>query len=185
MAVTVTATVGGASSNSYLTVAAADTLFNNRLAVTAWTDASTDDKGRALIMATADIDALRLRGYKVDSAQALQFPRNCQDEATNTIPVAVQKATIEQALAILQNATNGGRTEAQIKGAQGITQHRLGDFSESFGNGAGSGTTGAGPVSGIHMEALKHLRGWITRSGRIIGRQETARRQNGYWWPFV
>lgn len=185
MAVTVTATVGGSSSNSYLTVAAADTIFNNRLAVTAWTDATTDDKGRALIMATSDIDALKLRGYKLTTSQALQFPRNCQDEATDTIPVAIQRATCEQALAILQNSTNGGRTEAQTKSAAGITSHRLGDFSESFGGGGGSGTTGAGPVSGIHMEALKHLRGWICRTGRIIGSQETSRRQNGYWWPFV
>jgi hypothetical protein len=51
------ATVGGPSSNSYLTVAEADAYFDTRLFSTVWTSATTQQKEAALIQATRTIDA--------------------------------------------------------------------------------------------------------------------------------
>ena len=42
------ATIGGTSSDSYITVADADTYHGNNLNVTDWTGASTADKEKAL-----------------------------------------------------------------------------------------------------------------------------------------
>lgn len=70
----VTVTVG---TNSYISVADADSYFADRLFTDSW-DATTDDqKGQALIMATKAIDRQFLKGRKAgtDDEQPLAFPR--------------------------------------------------------------------------------------------------------------
>lgn len=57
MSVTIVATVGGPLSNSYLTLAEADTYHESRLFTDTWDDADVDTKNRALAMATRLIDA--------------------------------------------------------------------------------------------------------------------------------
>ena len=61
--------------NSYISVADADIYFNERLFSEEWTNSVTDNKAKALIMATKKIDNLRLRGMKANQEQTLQFPR--------------------------------------------------------------------------------------------------------------
>lgn len=109
MSVTVIATVGGSTSNSFLTVADADAIANNMLNVADWTGASTDDKGRALIMATTDLTNLDWVGTRATTTQALAWPRtdaviNGRTIADNEIPREVKQGTFDLALALLQEA---------------------------------------------------------------------------------
>ena len=78
MAVTIDATVGGANANSYLTLAAAQTLIDGFVEdddVVAWGTATTDQKNRALVSATQRLDRERFLGAKATDTQALQWPR--------------------------------------------------------------------------------------------------------------
>ena len=76
MTVTVIATAGSSSANSYLTVAAADGLADDRLGTLAWATATTDNKGRALITATRYLDQLEWLGSRASTTQALAWPRS-------------------------------------------------------------------------------------------------------------
>lgn len=113
MTVTVDATVGGANSNSFITVATANDYANNALNVTAWTGATTDNKGRALIMATTDLQPLAWVGLRASDTQALAWPRtdaviNGRPIEDNEIPREVEQATFDLAVSILQGTTASG-----------------------------------------------------------------------------
>jgi hypothetical protein len=110
MTVTVTATVGGASSNSYLSVAAADSIAATMLSTLKWSTATTDEKGKALIAATRYLDQLEWVGTKATTTQALLWPREeaaCgeKDYANNVIPEEIQYATFDLADALLNDTT--------------------------------------------------------------------------------
>lgn len=76
MPVTIDASVGGASSNSYVTLAEAATYMTARLNASAWeTDATTDNKNRALVEATRELNVLVYEGFRAASTQALAWPR--------------------------------------------------------------------------------------------------------------
>ena len=102
MAVVVVATAGASNANSYLTVAAADDLANLYLGTLNWASATTDNKGRALIMATRYLDELRFIGAKATTTQALLWPRSeavCGDWSftSSEIPQPVKQATFDLA----------------------------------------------------------------------------------------
>jgi hypothetical protein len=73
VAATIDATVGGASANSYVTLAAADTYFETTPESSTWSDKTNDAKNRALISATRWIDALTFYGDRCSTAQALKL----------------------------------------------------------------------------------------------------------------
>lgn len=106
---TLVATVGNASANSYVTVAEADTYFDERLhpSIATWTGEDTDDKERALITATRRLDQEDWQGVRVDTAQALDWPRywatdeDGEEYESDTIPQPVKDATCELALRLL------------------------------------------------------------------------------------
>ena len=78
MAISITATVGSATANSYLTLAEAQAIIDGLVEdddVTAWASATTDQKNRALYTATVRIDRERFLGARVTDTQALQWPR--------------------------------------------------------------------------------------------------------------
>ena len=78
MAITITATVGSASANSYQTLADANAIIEGLIEVddvTAWSSASDDAKNRALFTATIRIDRERFLGARATDTQALQWPR--------------------------------------------------------------------------------------------------------------
>lgn len=117
MAVTLVYTPGGASDNSYVTLAEAEAYFANRLnsAVNGdWTNdssgvARTDAvKSAALITATLRIDEEMFMGLKASSTQALKWPRvNVTDEDglyfdSDTIPQRVKQAVFICALELLK-----------------------------------------------------------------------------------
>lgn len=129
---TVVATVGGSTSNSYVEVAEADTFFDERLQVTAWTGASADDKARAVIQATRRIDQEQFVGHPVrpltdrsasGTTQALQWPRyNAQAPDgwwydQDVIPERVKRATMLLAHAIL-----AGDFDADDTGLEGFEE---------------------------------------------------------------
>lgn len=103
------ATVGGAASNSFVTQSAATQYFVDRLDSSAWSDASIRQQQNALMMATMRLDAENYTGVRVTTTQRLQWPRyntyNRDDQlfVTTAIPVIVQQATCELALALLRD----------------------------------------------------------------------------------
>jgi len=111
MAVTVDATVGGANSNAYLTAAQATSYFEGRLDTAPWTDASSDEKNRALVMATSRLEQERYVGSPTSDTQRLQWPRDSVPDLwgsyydNDAIPRYVIEATAELALALLKDNT--------------------------------------------------------------------------------
>ena len=111
MAITIDATVGGASANSYVTLAEWTTYMEGRLNSDAFDDATADSKNRALVEATRELTALTWQGYRVNDTQALAWPRdwvidvddpNYDYYDDDEIPVRLKRATYELALAFLK-----------------------------------------------------------------------------------
>lgn len=104
------ASVGGADSNSYVTLAAAEAYFLGRLSDSAWDEADEATRESALIMATARLDAETFVGSPVTTTQRLQWPRysaydrNGNQYVTTAIPGLIQDATCELALALLDDS---------------------------------------------------------------------------------
>ncbi len=103
------ATVGTASANSYLSVAAADLLAQSDLgrAPKDWLAATDDEKEAALTRATEEIDAHLSRvAYAYAPTQALLFPR-AEDVVSSAavIPLRIQRATYRQAVYLIRNAS--------------------------------------------------------------------------------
>lgn len=110
MPASITATVGSASANSYLTIAAADTIAETMLGTLAWTTATTDQKTRALITATRGLDTLDWIGDRATTTQALDWPRtdaSCGgiDYPDDEIPEQLNYATFDLANALLGTPT--------------------------------------------------------------------------------
>jgi hypothetical protein len=110
MPASITATVGSASANSYLSIAAADTLAETMLGTLAWTSATTDQKTRALITATRGLDTLTWIGDRTTTTQALDWPRtdaSCDgiDYPDDELPEQIQYATFDLANALLATPT--------------------------------------------------------------------------------
>jgi len=100
---TIDATVGGANSNSYVTLVEADAYFADTLRAAIWEALYPGDKEVALIESATDIDMESYVGSKTDSDQALKFPRTdiWTDERvaydSDAIPRAVKSAQCELA----------------------------------------------------------------------------------------
>ncbi len=74
---TLVSTPGDANANSYLTVAEGDSYHDSRLTATDWSDATTDTKTVALIMATRILDAMYdWRNFTATDEQVLLWPRD-------------------------------------------------------------------------------------------------------------
>lgn len=114
MAVVIDATVGGASANSFVTLATWTTYMQSRLNASAFDDATTDDQNRALCEATRELSVMGWQGYRTDDTQALAWPRewvpNPDDPNgdyfdNDVIPDRIKRATYELALAFLKAGT--------------------------------------------------------------------------------
>ena len=89
-----------APAGSYISTETGDNLALLRLNTTAWDEASIVNKQKAIKMATDAIDMLNFIGEKTEDDQELEFPRGGDTE----IPVYIQRATFEIALALLDGA---------------------------------------------------------------------------------
>jgi hypothetical protein len=134
VAAVIDATLGGASANSYVTLADADAYFETTPDSSTWTDKTNDQKNRALISATRWIDALSFYGDRCSTTQALKWPREDYtvdgiDLACTLIPVGIEVATYELARALAND------TDA-ITGSTGTTgiydQVELGDLKVKY-----------------------------------------------------
>jgi hypothetical protein len=116
MTLVLDATVGGANSNSYITVARATEIADYDIIERVdWYVADDDDKIRALVSATRQLDTLPWVGERATTTQALAWPRtnaviNGRVIATNEIPQEVEQATYDLALALLREAKAGAQT---------------------------------------------------------------------------
>ena len=78
MAVTINATAGDASANSYITLAEADAFVDAMVLSTdanKWGSGNTDSRNRALTAAAQRLDRERFLGARATDTQALQWPR--------------------------------------------------------------------------------------------------------------
>ncbi|MHB8519507.1 MAG: DnaT-like ssDNA-binding protein [Limisphaerales bacterium] len=106
---------GKADANTYSSVADGDAYHDGHLYASAWTVATSDDKGKALVFATRLIDAeYQFNGARAIEGQALEWPRaDCPDPdaaasfgsaglvASNVVPRRVVEATCEMARELL------------------------------------------------------------------------------------
>ncbi len=110
MPAAIDATTGGASANSYLTIAAGDSIAESMLGTLAWNTATSDSKTRALITATRGMDTLAWIAERTSTTQALDWPRTgalCDGigYAANIIPEPIKYATFDLANALLSVPT--------------------------------------------------------------------------------
>jgi len=176
MAITIDATVGGASANSYLTLAAAQDLIDGMVEnddVTAWASATTDQKNRALYSATQRLDRERFLGARATDTQALQWPRTGvrkPDTYINTYAVGFPfKITtdyftdteipdqIKQAQVVLAVYLNNNKDGMGLSGLEDYKSVTIGSLSVTSA-GASSVATGADRVPPIFERYLTGLR---------------------------
>lgn len=84
------------NANSYATVAEATQYFDDRLASSGWTGASTTEKSQILLEATRRIDSFRFfeRKYRTNPEQALEFPRSDSDVKSGAATGTVSTTTL-------------------------------------------------------------------------------------------
>jgi hypothetical protein len=110
------------NAESYASVADADTYWSGRGAPSAWTGLATDSKEAALRLGTEYLGqqyAGLWQGDRLTSTQALDWPRaglvlDNISQASNVVPVALKRATIELALKSRTSSLMADET-AQVK----------------------------------------------------------------------
>ena len=116
---TLDATLGGASANSYVTVAEADAYFATSFGRTAWVSALPANKEIVLIESTRLLDLLvSWKGYVKSDTQALRWPRTYVPNidgryngvgtiesyiSDSTVPKDIKNAVFELAYSLLSN----------------------------------------------------------------------------------
>lgn len=140
---TLDTTVGGANANSYVDVATADAFLDARLNSSAWTNATADDKTRALLMAASRLEIENWLGQRVTTTQRLAWPRwgarkrdgitfsffgyqaygwsEAEEYLTTEIPQPVKGAQCELALAYLEDFEDGGGELMDSFSTDGVT----------------------------------------------------------------
>jgi hypothetical protein len=143
---------GMVDANSYASAADGDAYHDGHLYATAWNGATTQNREKALVMATRLIDGeYQFNGFKLSDAQALQWPRErCPDPdrsgvgivagilsgafggdayvPSDLVPAAVVRATCELARELII----ADRTAAPP--GEGVTLVRAADQSETIYN---------------------------------------------------
>jgi len=129
MALELDATLGGATANTYLTLAEAETYFEKRLHSDDWDDATDAQKNEALAMSARMIDGMYdFVGTIMTTTQALRWPRgNVYDIdgrylTPTEIPSPIANAQCEQALYLL--STDPTALPAIL--SQGIKRAKIG-----------------------------------------------------------
>jgi hypothetical protein len=171
--ITLVTTVGGVSSNSYLSIDEAEALAEEMFGADTWSAASDYLKSKSLLNATRQIDACRLHSRPAFGGQKLAFPRVDQDDHT-VIPDEVKMACLLQAFALLAPDTGPDRASLQ---AQGVVSFTVGNHSETFGGRAAHN-------GGLSYTALREIEGWISKSGRILGARDVAKTPLRSWGPW-
>ena len=162
MAATIDATIKGASANSYVTLAEANTYFETVPDSSTWTDKTDDQKNRALISATRWIDTFVYQGDRCDENQALKFPRtNYQVDrvelSCSTIPLNIKYAQYELARA-LANDTDAMTGNLGTDG--NFSEVKLGDIEVKY-NTASQGTGSVNNILDVYPWLQSYLGAYI------------------------
>ena len=138
MAFTLDATVGGASSNSYLTVEEADDYFDGRYGSDLYTSLQTASKQQLLASATKRIDAEKYAGIKNEqNLQRLQWPRNLVYDRdgypyeNQAMPFNLKNAVCELLYFYLQ-ADDRNLDELETFDARNLSEFSIGPLSYKF-----------------------------------------------------
>lgn len=157
--------------DSYIDIAGADEYFAGRLYADAWTNATNENKEKALKQATKAIDRQPLKGRPVYLDQPLAFPRCylapgappsqyrfdllpgwwCETE----VPQAVKDACCEEALALLERGNSQRRKLQQ----EGVRSASIGSLSETYAPGSARGL--------LSQEAKELLRPYLVGAVQI------------------
>lgn len=149
--------------NSYTTVEFADEYFADR-AIGEWTGAESA-KESALILATDYIDKrFSFIGCPISEDQPLKWPRSGTGKATDSIPIEVQKATVEYALRALAAPLAPDPVSDETGRSVTGTRSKVGPIEEEV-------TYTEGSVQRIYKNypaADAYLRGLVVTGGRAI-----------------
>jgi len=164
MALTIVATAGSASANSYCTVAEASAYNEAHVSGATWSDADPEDQKRALIMATRQLDAyLSWSGVATTDSQVLAWPRTGMiDPVTedvigeDVIPQRLKNAVAEQARLLLVR-DRSAESDTDVSGIASIT---AGSVQIGFRTPPSGATTSAPPVLG--PSAVAFVQPWVT-----------------------
>ena len=192
MAFSFNSTAGNANANSYISVSRANDVLGGQLDDGGWSDASDQDKEKALVGATECIEGQALKGSKYDTDvtdgepdQALHFPRgeDCYESGGSTVvfvPENVEKACAHQAAAILGQFNSesvwgpNGRQQLQREGVQAIT---FAGATERFRRGVHDMRTNLCP------EARRLLRGFARKALRTLSERQV--RDSDAWGTWL
>lgn len=110
-------TVGGASANSYLTVARANEINEARIFADKWTSRTNDEKQALLVTATRTINAICYKLGKLTTTQALKFPAtgDVDEDLTSYIRLEIELATAEWAYQLGSSLTSDKSIETTLQ----------------------------------------------------------------------
>ena len=96
---TIDATLAGATSNSYVTLAEATAIVNNLPFDEEWLNTSADDRTDALVVATRWLETLTYQGTRCTTTQRLKWPRQDAEcdgltSVCTAIPYPIQEAEV-------------------------------------------------------------------------------------------
>jgi len=162
---TLDATAGGASANTYVTLAVANQYHLDRPAVgTTWSAALPEAKNAAILWATKLLDSrINWTGVVVTSTQALLWPRygmyyrNGYSVLSTVIPVELQEACAEFARQLLADDRAGDSSVETL----GLTEFATGSLKLKF---KGSGDTRLIPGAVRNLLPV----GWGAVRGRTV-----------------
>ena len=176
--ITLDATWGGSTANSYISYSNAHTLIStNFIDFQSWEEADEDTCCRSLIMATSNIDSLDWFGARYYYDQSLEFPRTPAgdenyygygtrgpdggllvqefDDYQNRLKTRIEKATVSQALFILQTRNCGTQRPRKHRDLQKLG---ISSWSKSFSGISESYSYDPTKINQLCPEAWDHLR---------------------------
>ena len=139
MAPVLDATLAGASSNSFVTLAEAEAIAINIIGGDAWTALSEDEKVFSLIAATQLLETLQYRGQICTTTQRLRWPRtgvDCEGRefSCTAIPYRIQEAEVMLALQLAKDPGGiiGGGGVDNAPAGTFVKRVKLGDLEQEF-----------------------------------------------------
>ena len=125
MSATIIATAGAADANSYITLAEAQAYADGDIDAVEWDAATTDQRTRALITATRNLDLVGFAGEKASPTQALAWPRKNVTTsegavASDEIPKSIKDATWELAKFLIKDQIIQGQISGSTPLVPGI-----------------------------------------------------------------
>ena len=125
MAATINATAGAANANSYITIAEAQAYADSDIDASQWDTAIVDQRTRALITATRNLDLVGYVGTRTTTTQALAWPRKDFTTTEKTysdteIPAEIKLAQWELTKALLADIIVAGAVAGSTSLIPGI-----------------------------------------------------------------